>query len=142
MSLFILEHHNRAELADRLTADKWIVACLCAAWCDVCSSYRQGFESMAARHPDKEFLWIDVEDHADLVGDFEIENFPTLLLEQADNIVFYGAMVPNAQIAERLLLNHVARGGSGPAGPGNPALLDLGAGLRRRIQDTQQADDQ
>ncbi len=81
----------------------WIVACLCAAWCDVCKTYRPAFDELAIRHPEKHFLWIDVEDHADLVGDIDIENFPTLLLQRADVVAFCGPVQPDIGVAARLL---------------------------------------
>ena len=83
--------------------DDWTVACLCAAWCGTCTSYRATFESLAARHPDKHFLWIDIEDQADLVGDLDVDNFPTLLLQRGDTVAFFGTMVPDGGVAERLV---------------------------------------
>ncbi len=82
---------------------RWIVACLCAAWCGTCGGYRAAFESVAARHPDKTFVWIDIEDQADVVGDLDVDNFPTLLLQQGDTVAFFGPMLPDAKLAERLV---------------------------------------
>jgi thiol-disulfide isomerase/thioredoxin len=79
------------------------VACLCAAWCGTCSSYRASFEQLAARHPDKTFVWIDVEDRADVVGDLDVENFPTLLLQRADSVAFFGTVLPDPIVADRLV---------------------------------------
>lgn len=83
--------------------DRWIVACLCAAWCNVCTAYRPAFEALAGRHPDKHFMWIDVEDHAAIVGDFDVENFPTLLMQRGDTVAFFGTVAPDAHVAERIL---------------------------------------
>ena len=95
---------NRAELAKSLDDDSWIIACLCAAWCDVCRQYRPGFEELAMQHPDKYFIWIDVEDEADVVGDFEVDNFPTLLIQRGETVAFYGTVLPDARQANRLIL--------------------------------------
>lgn len=86
-----------------VNGDAWTVACLCAAWCGTCSSYRAGFEQLAARHPDKHFLWIDIEDQADLVGELDVENFPTLLLQRGDTVAFFGTMLPDPAVADRLI---------------------------------------
>jgi thiol-disulfide isomerase/thioredoxin len=83
--------------------DDWTVACLCAAWCGTCTSYRAAFEQLAARHPDKHFIWIDIEDQADLVGDLDVENFPTLLLQRGDTVAFFGTMLPDPAVADRLI---------------------------------------
>jgi thioredoxin 1 len=103
MPSLTLEHHNCAQLADLLSDDTWVVACLCAAWCDVCREYRVAFDNLANQHPDKYFVWIDIEDQADIVGDFDVENFPTLLIQRGDLIAFYGTAPPDARVAGRLL---------------------------------------
>jgi thiol-disulfide isomerase/thioredoxin len=103
MSSLTLESHNRAQLTEWLNDDAWIVACLCAAWCDTCRQYRSRFDALAARHPDKRFVWIDIEDQADVVGDLDVENFPTLLIQRADTVAFFGTVLPDLQLADRLL---------------------------------------
>lgn len=103
MHSLTLESDNRDDLAAALASGRWIVACLCAAWCGTCGSYRAAFDGLAARHPDKTFVWIDVEDQADLVGDLDVENFPTLLLQRGDTVAFFGTMLPDAAVADRLV---------------------------------------
>lgn len=98
-----LENHNRPLLAAWLEQDAWLVACLCAAWCDTCRSYRGSFEQLAAQHPDKRFVWIDIEDQADFVGDIDVENFPTLLIQRKDAVAFFGTVLPDMKIADRLI---------------------------------------
>lgn len=98
-----LDSNNRATIAQALAGDEWIVACLCAAWCGTCGSFRAVFDAMAARHPDKHFVWIDIEDQADVVGDLDVENFPTLLIQKQDVVAFFGTTLPDAALAERLL---------------------------------------
>ena len=48
-------------------------------------------------------MWIDIEEHADLLGDVDIENFPTLLLQKGAENVFFGTTLPEISIAQRLL---------------------------------------
>jgi thioredoxin 1 len=103
MHSLTLELDNRDRLAAALDADGWVVACLCAAWCGTCSSYRAAFDALAARHPDKTFVWIDIEDQADVVGDLDVENFPTLLLQRRDKVAFFGTMLPDPNLADRLV---------------------------------------
>jgi thioredoxin-like negative regulator of GroEL len=106
MPSITLQPENQHQLAQRMKDDVWVVACLCAAWCDVCTSYRPGFDELAAQHPDKLFVWIDIEDRADLVGDFDVENFPTLLIQRGDDVMFYGTAMPDHRIAHRLIKSH------------------------------------
>jgi thioredoxin 1 len=103
MSSLTLQHDNRAELLSAISGDVWVVACLCAAWCDVCRQFRPAFDALAARHPSHRFVWVDVEDEADIVGDFDVEDFPTLLIQRGDTVVFFGTVLPDAAQAQRLL---------------------------------------
>jgi thiol-disulfide isomerase/thioredoxin len=111
MHSLTLELDNREQVAAALQGDRWIVACLCAAWCGTCGSYRAAFEALAARHPDKTFVWIDIEDQADVVGDLDVENFPTLLVQRADTVAFYGTVLPDPAVAERMVQAQVEQSG-------------------------------
>jgi thiol-disulfide isomerase/thioredoxin len=91
------------QLKNQLNSKHWLVACLCAAWCDTCNIYRSAFEELAARHPEKCFAWVDIEDHAHLVEDIEIENFPTILIQYDDDVAFLGTMLPDASQLHRLI---------------------------------------
>ena len=110
MHSLTLELDNRDRLVAALDGDGWVVACLCAAWCGTCSSYRAGFEALAARHPDKTFVWIDIEDQADVVGDLDVENFPTLLLQRRGTVAFFGTVLPDPNVADRLVQSQAALG--------------------------------
>ena len=103
-----LDLDNRGTLAQTLAGDDWIVACLCAAWCGTCASYRAAFETMAARHPAMHFVWIDIEDQAEVVGELDVDNFPTLLIQRRDVVAFFGTMLPDPALAERLIAAQVA----------------------------------
>lgn len=100
---------NFSQLAAALDAGKWVVACLCAGWCDVCKQYRAGFDALASEFPDHQFVWIDIEDQADLVGDLDVENFPTILLQHRDTVAFYGTMLPEPRQVARLLESQLTR---------------------------------
>jgi thioredoxin-like negative regulator of GroEL len=110
MSSLTLEPATRDQVAAAVTDGRWIVACLCAAWCGTCTSYRAAFDGLAARHPDKTFVWIDVEDEADVVGDLDVENFPTLLVQHGDAVAFFGTMLPDPHVADRLIQAQAALG--------------------------------
>jgi thioredoxin 1 len=103
MHSLTLDLDNRDQLADALSDGRWVVACLCAGWCGTCGSYRAAFDTLAARHPDKLFVWIDIEDQADMVGDLDVENFPTLLIQRADLVAFFGTMLPDPVLSARLV---------------------------------------
>lgn len=79
----------------------WRVHVLCAQWCGVCRDYRPFVEAQGA--PDEQWVWVDVETHADLLGDLDVENFPTLLITQGDELRFLGTVTPQPEVAQRLL---------------------------------------
>lgn len=82
---------------------EFLVACLCAAWCDTCVAYRAGFVAMAERFPRAEFRWVDIEDDAEAAEDIEVENFPTILVKRGSQTLFEGVMPPHHEHLQRLL---------------------------------------
>jgi thioredoxin 1 len=100
---------NRDQLVRAFADERWVVACLCAAWCGTCTEYQAVFKQLAARHPDQCFVWIDIEDQADVVGDLDVENFPTLLIQHRDAVAFFGTVTPDLQQADRLLQAQLAQ---------------------------------
>ena len=85
------------------TPPEFLIACLCAAWCGTCRDYRAGFDALAAPFPEARFLWLDVEDDAELLDDFEVETFPTLLIQRHETVLFFGTMLPHHDLLQRTL---------------------------------------
>jgi thioredoxin 1 len=85
------------------SAPDWAVICLCAAWCRTCDSYRPDLAELAAREQGVRFVWLDVEDDAEWLGDFDIETFPTLLVLARETPVFLAALPPQIGVFERTL---------------------------------------
>jgi thioredoxin 1 len=84
-------------------APKLLVACLCADWCGACREYKPLFDSLAHKFPNVRFLWVDVEDEADLIDPIEVEDFPTILIASAGNPLFFGTVLPHIETLERLI---------------------------------------
>jgi thioredoxin 1 len=91
-----------------------LVACLCAQWCRTCDAYRDTLvavrDALRASHPEAtlRFVWVDIEDESELVGDLDIEDFPTLVLARGDQVLFFGPLLPHAQTLDRLLRSVLA----------------------------------
>ena len=100
------------------------VACLCAEWCGTCREYRIAFDALAERHPDICFAWIDIETHADRFDDLDVENFPTILIEDGVTTRFFGTVLPQASIVERMLVDLTALPGVKGAPKMRPTLLE------------------
>jgi thioredoxin 1 len=114
------------------------IACLCAAWCRLCDDYAPVFEQLAAELRATglplQWHWIDIEDEADLLGDMDVETFPTLVIADHHHVRFAGALTP-----EPGTLRRVAR--ATIAGPSRvdahwpavaPAIEAFAVRLRRR----------
>jgi thioredoxin 1 len=85
----------------------WVVA-LCAQWCGTCREFEAVFKALAGQltRPAPErlrWVWIDVEDQADWLGETDIENFPTLLVIRGGQPRFFGPILPHAATAARLI---------------------------------------
>lgn len=87
-------------------APSLLVACLCAAWCGTCREYQPLFEQLGREFPQARFLWIDIEDQADLVDPVEVDDFPTLLLAVHGQPVFFGMVTPHLDTLRRLVQSH------------------------------------
>lgn len=84
-----------------------LVACLCAEWCHVCCDYRLSFAqvklAIQADHPQAQFIWLDIEDEADLLHPLDVVDFPTLLIAAGAAPRFFGPLMPQPQTLERLV---------------------------------------
>ena len=91
-------------LTQRLACgDITLVLCFCAAWCDTCKEYQPKFESLSAQHPDTCFIWVDIEDHPELLGDEDVENFPTIAIVDKTEVRFMGTILPHIEHLDRLI---------------------------------------
>jgi len=80
-----------------------IVLCFCAAWCDACKAYQPKFEALGQQHPDICFIWADIEDYPELLGDEDVENFPTIAIVQGAQVRFMGTLLPHIEHLNRLI---------------------------------------
>lgn len=105
-----------------------LVACLCAEWCGSCRDYRALFAQIAATFGSRaDFAWVDIEDHAEVLGDLDVDDFPTLLVVFDGAPRFFGAVTPHLSTAERLVQS--ALDGSLDPLP-DPAVAALSARVR------------
>ncbi len=79
------------------------VAFLCAQWCTACREFGPVAQRLADAHPDIAMYWVDVEDDAAVVGDIDVENFPTLVIARGDAVLHVGPTLPQEGIVRRLL---------------------------------------
>ena len=112
-----------------MAAPRLLVACLCAAWCGSCRDYRPVFDALAAQMAgEADFAWVDIEDHADHLGELDIDNFPTLMIAAGDELRFLGPVAPLLAAAARLVRHALASDAPGAVDAQAPA--DLPARVR------------
>ncbi|AMO35890.1 MULTISPECIES: thioredoxin family protein [Thauera] len=112
----------------RLADGPVIVIALCADWCGTCREFQPVLERIALAHPEMVFAWADIEDDAELVGDIELDSFPTLAIFHHGTPLHFGASLPLEPVVTRLIRSAAAT----PAGAPRdiPAeVLELGARL-------------
>jgi thioredoxin 1 len=87
-----------------------LVACLCAQWCGICRDYAPLLAATLARFGAGQLTvkWLDIEDHSDVLGDLDVQSFPTLLIARGDVALFFGPITPHAQTLQRLVQNALA----------------------------------
>ena len=83
------------------------VVCLCAAWCRLCDDYAEVLGRVLSEPALQEAglrqHWIDIEDEAEMLGDVDVETFPTLVLVGPQGVRFAGPVAPHADTLRRLL---------------------------------------
>ena len=77
---------------------------------------------LSEQYPQHCFLWIDIEDDPDLLDDFDVENFPTLLIQKDEKNYFFGTMLPHISHLERLI-QRIQADDRSVEGPANLAEL-------------------
>ena len=95
---------DRVVLAQRMAlGPHTVVVALCAQWCTTCREFRAALERVAAARPAVSVVWVDIEDDADLLGDLDLETFPTLAVFVNADLRHFGAVLPQASLVERLI---------------------------------------
>ncbi len=117
------------------------VACLCAAWCRLCEDYRAVLREVAAElAPCGQALrwhWIDIEDEADLLGDVDVETFPTLVIADSTAVRFAGPLTPQPETLRRLLRATIVDAQADARWPpAPPEMRAFAARLDQRSADT------
>ncbi|WP_297745896.1 thioredoxin family protein [Hydrogenophaga sp.] len=79
------------------------IVCLCAQWCGTCRDWRPVMDTLAAANPAWRWRWLDIEDEAALLGELDVETLPSLLVARGAQVLFFGPVLPRAELLGRLL---------------------------------------
>ena len=95
---------DREVLAQRVAAGPHtVVVALCAQWCTTCREFRAALEHLGVGASRRVVVWVDIEDDADLLGDLDLETFPTLAVFVNADLRHFGAVLPQASLVDRLI---------------------------------------
>lgn len=98
--------HQFADNVDPL----WVI-CLCAQWCGTCREYQSTFHQLQQQfHKGARFVWLDVEDRADVLEPIDIDDFPTVMIARNNRVLFFGPLTPQRDRLARLIQSHLADG--------------------------------
>ena len=92
-----------SKITEAFARSQIVVVALCAAWCETCNAFRADYERLAASRADVAFIWLDIEDDADVAGDVDVENFPTLAIFRGHIPLHFGVSLPHASSIGRLI---------------------------------------
>jgi thiol-disulfide isomerase/thioredoxin len=125
MSFYLLPNNLaalRTAFATEATKNGVSVVCYCAEWCDTCRQYLDDFQSLARQWPHHTFIWVDIEENPEFLDDEDVENFPTVLIQDSDGNRFFGPLLPHIGHLDTLLRKAAGLPASS-AGPGPVATL-------------------
>jgi len=104
MTVLTASEKDRQPIVDAFAdPGRLVVVSLCAAWCDTCAQFRAAYERVAHARPQAAFVWLDIEDDAEIAGDIDVENFPTLAVYRGRSPVHFGVCLPHETTVGRLL---------------------------------------
>lgn len=85
-----MSHHEPLEAhpQEPESAGLWVI-CLCAEWCHICRQMQSALADDRRLSSVVRWLWVDIEEHADLLGDLEVQTFPTYLIGHHDEVLLY-----------------------------------------------------
>lgn len=86
---------------------------------------------MAQSFGNAPFVWVDIEDQADLVDPIEVDNFPTLLVMVGEQVRFFGSITPQTETLQRLV--QAVLDAPVSSAPTDPAVAALARRLRARL---------
>lgn len=108
---------DAAAIRQRLTEGAALVACLCTEHCHRCDDWWGEFRDLADEFPDACFVWLDVNEHPDMIADIPgITAYPFLLV-QTTAVRLLEATPPDSSVVRGLLHRHLAADAPAPEPP-------------------------
>ncbi len=95
---------ERLDTIKSLPSDTYLIVCYCAEWCRTCEAFKTAFATLSSEYNEQyAFVYIDVEDHYEMLGDEDIDNFPTILIQRGETNHYFGEILPYASHLKQLI---------------------------------------
>ncbi len=85
-----------------VAAEVWVV-CLCAEWCHVCRGMHPVFVQMKERLPEVRWVWLDIEDHDEALGELDLTTLPTYLIGSDQGVLQFAPGPTSAEALEHFV---------------------------------------
>jgi thiol-disulfide isomerase/thioredoxin len=77
------------DVTENSSKDKSLIALIvCATWCAVCRDYKSMVEGNLEITP----IWVDVDDFETIADEISIETFPTIVILDGVDVLFFGSI--------------------------------------------------
>lgn len=117
MSLFTPSQLSTIKNRIQNNPESLVIICFCAAWCDTCREYETNFAQLAQEITQHTFVWVDIENNPELLGDEDVEDFPTIAIQNTNENLFYGVQLPYTNLLESLIENCAKQSATVVGGP-------------------------
>lgn len=103
--MLLLPESDRDAIQQQLKCGKRLIVGLCASWCNNCADWRRTVSLLAEKYREFCFVWLDIDEHADMVAEVDLETLPVLLVQDNDQVLFLGSVIPKKDVTERIIQN-------------------------------------
>lgn len=94
---------DRALIVHDVNLDKPLAVCLCAGWCNNCEEWKNELAQLSDEHRDCCFVWLDIDEHPDMVAEVDLDVLPVLALYKGEEVAFLGPIRPDKQTVSTLI---------------------------------------
>ena len=108
--------NDAATIAERLARNhgRLVVVIGAESWCQTCRTLRPAFDALAHEQGDEVWLWLDLEEHAEFLGDFIPDDLPLLISYRGSSLTHAAvpdgatALALSETLARHLRIEHTA----------------------------------
>lgn len=117
---------DAATIRERLESGAALVACLCTQRCHRCDDWWGDFTALSKTFPQACFVWLDVDEHPDMIADISGVSAYPFLLVQNDTVRLLQTVPPDRDTVALLLQQHLLPKPERPEAASEKAIIEPG----------------